>query len=180
MSRLIGTAVTGDRWLSRFFLFTILGICIAGVFVFWKGLTYYTVFVDFAPVHHIPLRSGTQATPKPVFNTALSPLTSGYITGTATYPPGSDASATGLYICGTSLDGAGLYCTNPVDLRSTGIGKLAFSLMIPKGTYYVYAAVPGRQYEAFYERKTDLSLIPVVVNPGKVVTGVTPNDWSQP
>ncbi len=134
--------------------------------------------VDFSPVAHVPTHSGTQATPMPVFKTLTSPLTTAHITGTTQYSPDA-VEDSGLYVCAIAVNASSLYCAHPDVFHPLADGALNFSVAVPAGSYYVYSAVPGTQYEAFYDT-TAGSLIPVVVTARQIVKGVTPVDWSQP
>jgi hypothetical protein len=108
-------------------------------------------------------------------------LTSAYIVGETSYPnDGTSGVGDGLYVCAISVNASSLYCTHPDELHPLPNGFFAFSVTVPKGAYYVYSAMPDREYEAYYDSAADLSLVPVVVKDRQVARGITPVDWSQP
>jgi hypothetical protein len=179
MSEFTGTSVGHSNTLLRVLGVALVLVCGIGIYAYTNGVAAYEQPIDFSGAKHIPTHSGTQATPNPLFSGFVSPLTAAYITGETQYPP-DGTPGTGLYVCAVTLDVSSLHCSHPDEFKPLADGSFNFSLTVPPGTYYVYSAVPGTQYEAFYDSSVDGSLIPIVVRARQVVNNVAPVDWSAP
>lgn len=71
----------------------------------------------------------------------------------------------------------------------TALNEPGFAIPVPAGTYYVVSYLLDGDLAGGYTQAVpcgllytceDHSLIPIVVGPGEIVTGITPSDWYAP
>lgn len=115
----------------------------------------------------------------------------GIITGALSYP--SDFDFPRMIVCAEAVDSRRIHCT---DKRATNrrSRKVTYKLMVPAGSYYVFATIVNgedpaedyRGYRAYYSEfvKCGLSVncpshdpVKITVRAGQTVTGVDPGDW---